>query len=107
MKIREKQTNFIDLIKAFWVADKNETSFEEELSADNSGLSEEDINLLTKESNYIKDLEKAISTHEVKKSKRKPKNNPKEIISNEIVTNKIAIEEQEHTSKAKIDKERE
>lgn len=107
MKIREKQTNFIDLIKAFWVADKNETSFEEEISADNSGLSEEAINLLAKESDYIKDLEKSISTPDIKKSKRKSKNNPKEIVSNEIATNKIVIEEQEHTSKAKIDKERE
>ena len=71
MRTRERQTNFIDLFKSFWMPDEIETSFEEEISANNSGLSEEDKKLLTETSSHIKALEKELYNHNIDKPKRK------------------------------------
>ncbi len=71
MRTRERQTNFIDLFKSFWMPDEIETSFDEEIQLNSVSLSEEDKNLLKETSSHIKELEKELYNHSVEKTKRK------------------------------------
>ena len=72
------------LIKDFFATTNFEVSTEEEIKS--SDLSQADIDLLTKKSTYIEELEKAtVTTPNIKRSKRKSSNN-------KIKTNKLSIE---------------
>ncbi len=86
MRTRERQTNFIDLFKSFWMPDETEISFEEEIETNSVGLSEEDKKMLKETSSHIKNLEKELYTHSVDKSKRKSRKTKME--QNEMASSK-------------------
>lgn len=89
MRTRERQTNFIDLLKSFWMPDEIETSFDEEIQLNSVGLSEEDKNLLKETSSHIKELEKELYTHRVEKAKRK---STKQKMDKQEITNSKSIQ---------------
>ncbi len=105
MRIRERQTNFIDLLRSFWIPDEIETSFDEDLQLNTvSCLSEEDKKLLTDTSSHIKQIEKELYNHSVEKTKRK---SSKAKIDRQELSNNKSIENNYQNYLDKTEKERE
>lgn len=74
MRTREKQTNFIDLFKAFWMPDEVESSIDEAI-AKTAGLTAEEKQLLIGSSQRTKQLERDLQTHEIEKRPKKARAN--------------------------------
>lgn len=74
MKLKEKQTNFIDILKAFWIADEVETSIDDAIE-NSVGLTAEEKQLLKSTSQHTRQLERDLQTHEIEKRTTKKHDN--------------------------------
>lgn len=97
--MREKQTNFTNLLKAFLTPDETETTFGQEIKKNSLGLSEKDKQMLIETLQRVNDLGEELFNQPSHKKPRKPsightKSKQDKSKQNEISENHIKTEKE-------------